>query len=468
MEQFNTALAQIDLALKEARFNQARTLFFEIAQQKCPRDKLLELCQMARRLNQPYYIIRWLYPIVRAEAEISQPASDAEKSIFAVGLTRVGAFQEAKDILLSLPKQQADKYFALGLLNIWQWNYEQAIRPLKKYLQFFPVGHYSYLIGLLNLTASYIITDQLEQGNESAKTLLSYCEQNQYPLLKANTLEILAQSCVHQKNYDQAETYLNESATILKSSGSDYELFVNKWKLVLQMLRSEVNAEEVSQLKTLAQSKRVFEAVRELDLYQAFSKHNEKDFLKVYSGTRFSGYKKRIKSFFGYSRPIPREHQCRFGEDKTTSVFRVQQLALTKTSESLLQIILSDYYRPIQLGEVFKELYPDEHFNPQSSMPRLYQVFRRLKLELKEKQAPIKVIWQQKQISWQPQTSFILQIEPKENLIELLSMSTSIFSVEQIIQEMNVSKSSAYRLIDQAIAARKVRRQGAGVFKKTG
>ncbi|MCK6599503.1 MAG: hypothetical protein L6Q37_14145, partial [Bdellovibrionaceae bacterium] len=252
MEQFKSRLGQIDLALKEARFSQAQVLFFELARHKCPREHLLELCQIARRLNQPYHILRWLYPIVRSETENSPPATDAEKSIFAVGLTRIGAFHEAQQLLQELPDQQADKFFALGLLYIWQWKYDQAIRPLKKYLHFFQVGHYSYLIGLLNLTAAYVNTDQRRIGSESAQKLLSFCGQNQFPLIKANTLEILAQSCLHEKNFSKAEFYLNESASILKSSGSDYELFVNKWKLILKILQESVDLEELTQLKVFA------------------------------------------------------------------------------------------------------------------------------------------------------------------------------------------------------------------------
>ena len=466
MEQFKTQLDQIDLALKEARFNQARALFFELAQQKCPREHLLALCQIARRLNQPYHIVRWLYPVIRPEVTIAQPATDAEKSIFAVGLTRVGAFNEARHILLDLPNQQADKFFALGLLYIWQWKYDQAIRPLKKYIHFFEPGHYSYLIGLLNLTAAYIITDQIDEGNKSAEILLSYSGQNQFPLIKANTLEILAQSSLQQKKFIEAENYLNESAQILKSSGSDYELFVHKWKLILKMQRQQVELSEVDELKSLAYKKRVFEAVRELDLYQSLATNDQNAFLKVYSGTRFSGYKKRIKNLFGYHQSIPRRLICQFGQKKNSAIFNMQQLSLTPTSEQLLKIILSDYYRPIQLGEVFKELYPQEHFNPQTSMPRLYQVFRRLKLELQQAQAPFKVLWQQKQISWQPTSDFQLQIEPTEKKIELLKISTSLFSVQQIMKEFEISKSSAYRLIDEGLSSEKIRRHGAGLFKK--
>ena len=468
MSELKDQLQQIDLALKNAQFNEARILFFTLARHKWPRDNLLDLCHLARRLNLPYFILRWLHPLVRPKTQLRNPATAAEKSMYAVGLTRVGAFAEAKNLLQELPEDQADKHFALGMLSIWQWNYAQAIRPLKKYLKFFSRGDYSYLIGLLNLSACCMICGKIQKGDEGISILLEECKDGKYPLIRANTLEVLAQSKLRQGHYTEAEQHLNASAEILKSTGSDYELFVNKWKLILQLLRGEKPDAEIIEFKKLSQKMKVFEAAREIDLYTAIAEKKENSFLQVYHGTRFSGYKSRIKNLYGYEQRVPRDFMCRFGSEHTDSVVSLNDFELTKSSKKLLTILLSDHYRPIQLGEAFKELYPDEHFNPDTSLPRLYQVFRRLKKEIQHHLIPIQLHWRQKQISWKPISSFNLHIEmPKVKSI-LSAMPNSLFSVDDVMKNFSISQSSAYRVVDEALSAKKITRRGAGIFKKTG
>lgn len=468
MSQLKDQLAQIDLALKNAKFNEARSLFFNLAGQKWPRKDLLDLCQLARRLNLPYLILRWLHPVVRPKMPLLNPATAAEKSMFAVGLTRIGAFAEAQTILEELPATQADKHFALGLLSIWQWNYGQAIRPLKKYLNFFPRGDYSYLIGLLNLSASYVISGELKKGEDCISILLEECKDGKYPLIRSNSLEVLAQSKLRQGLYTEVELHLNASIDILKSTGSDYELFVNKWKLILQLMRGEKPTNEILTLKDLAQKKKVFEASREIDFYEVLAQKNENKFLQIYHGTRFSGYKSRMKTLFSYDQRPPRDFICRFGPENSERIVSLHDLELTRSSKKLLSILLSDYYRPIQLGEAFKELYPQENFNPETSLPRLYQVFRRLKEETKSGLIPIQIQWKQKQIFWKPLLSFGLHIKSPMEKSVLTEMLNPIFSITDVMQQFSVSQSTAYKLVDEAISLRKITRRGAGIFKKTG
>lgn len=468
MSELNEQLQQIDLALKNAQFNEARILFYSLARHKWPREKLLEICHVARQLNLPYFILGWLHPLVRQKLPLHQPATAAENSMYAIGLTRIGAFAEAKNLLKGLSEFQADKHLALGMLSIWQWNYAQAIRPFKKYLTLLPRADYKYLIGLLNLSACYMICGQAQKGEEGISFLLEECNGEKYPLIHANALEVLAQSQIRLGLYSKAEINLNISAKILKSTGSDYELFVNKWKLILQLMRGEKHDQEITAFKTLAQKMKVFEAAREIDLYTAISQKNENGFLQVYHGTRFSGYKSRIKSLYGFKQRAPRDFTCRFGTGNSKNDVSLNQLELTQSSRKLLTIMLSDHYRPIQLGEAFKELYPDEHFNPETSLPRLYQVFRRLKKEVQHHSIPFQVHWRQKQIFWKPISSFNLHIETPQAKSTLSEMPGPLFSVDDVMENFSISQSSAYRLIDEAVSLKKIKRRGAGIYKKAG
>jgi hypothetical protein len=397
MDSIRQKIETIDKLIREANIKEAIVQFQHFENQKPPREFLLEVSNLARRLNKPFQILKWLHPLVRTEHLISEQATDAEASLYAIGLVRIGAYREAKDILDKLPLNLAEVQLGLIQLNGFQWKYQKMIRPLKRYMKLVPTDSYVYSIAQLNMLTALVDKEDWQACDAHAEHFLNIATEKKYTLLKANALETYAQSKIRQQDFSAATELLNEAGSILRNSGSRYDLFVKKWKLIIDILRSknECTAEVVN-LQIEAQAKSEFETVRELDFYYALARQDQSLFQKVYCGTRFETYRRRMKQKYAQDTAFLKEFAIPFTDNPNfqgaMQNFSSSSLELSVSAEKMLKIVLSDFYRPIQLGEVFRDLYPDEYFNPNTSKDRLYKVFSRLKQELQSQDSPIDII----------------------------------------------------------------------------
>lgn len=475
-------LNKIDLAIREARLDDARREFQLLRDKKWSRTQIVELCQIAKRLNESYMILRWLHPVIRSEVQLHPPPTSVEKSLFAMALTRIGAFSEAAEILKTLNEDRPEIHYAKANLNVSQWKYAKAIRPLKRYVRSFSPTDYPSLIGQVNLLAAHVLSDQLDEALDLGPPLLERLPADKYPLLRANVLEIMSQLRFRQGEYNLMRPYLNEAAALLKNSNSDYELFVAKWKFILKLFEAKGRGERLGpdcrNLKRLAERRLSFETLREIDFYMALAAGDRELFLKVYTGTRFPDYRSRMRLLYGFNERAPSELSCRIGppaQGAANEIVDLASLNLTPTSRQMLETLLSDFYRPIQIGEVYKELYPREYFAPQTALMRLYQVFRRLRLELRKRDAPLDIHWTRKQIQWCPTRSFTLQYQAPDALGSAphaadriaSSFSSEPFSAHDVRKRLGISSASAYNLLKDAMAKKTIKRLRPGVFVRT-
>jgi hypothetical protein len=244
--------------------------------------------------------------------------------------------------------------------------------------------------------------------------------------------------------------------------------------MIIKILSSKDDLRaEILELQQLAQSEGGFETVRELDLHYAVARKDQALFQKVYQGTRFPSYRKNIKQKYGEIAGSQFSRKILFSTEDDPSVaedFNSESLDLSASSLQMLKILLSDFYRPIQLGEVFRDLYPMEYFNPNSSKDRLYKVFSRLKHELQLQSAPLEISWRGSQISWGKTKNFQLVTHTSTRSKEALSVENeelgSRFSIHDFIKSQGKSRRTCERQLDKLVKEGIVKRLRPGLFEK--
>lgn len=489
---FASGVDQIDQALKAAQFKQAKSLFLKLIQSKWSRPQLLPLCQLARRLVMPQYIVRCLHPIVRSETLLSAPASAEEQALYAMGLTQLGSFGEAVEILE--PLQNGNSAEALSYLaetNMWQWKYHKALKPLEQLVSSLPCKDYKSLVARLNLAASYSGDGQYLAAEEQIQILKENSNLAQHRLLIANAHEVAAQIAIKRSDFSLAEKHLQTAGEIFGGNSSLYSLLAEKWKLIIALQRdcTQGNGRELDDLKRRAQAAGATEIVRELDLYSAIADRDESLFMKVYHGTHFAEYKKRMKQIYGKTvggyREFSIDLDCK-GKSRTSGVSRIdlKSGAITNLSGStmisglglkLLQIVASDFYRSFRIGELARSLYPDEYFNPFSTPKKLYQVFSTLNHQLRECHSNLLLKWDKNSVGMNflgqvalEKTGSHQSLPPSLNQFLKGKEMGSVFRSQEFATYLGQSERSAQRILSQALDKKKLRRLKPGCYVASG
>lgn len=518
MKNVSANIGMMDRLIKNAKLKEAHYIFKKFENKKIPRKYLVELCHLARRLNKPYQIIKWLHPYVRSEKSNIPKATEAELSLYVIGLARIGAYKEGSEILKQLDQNTPDVILSLAQLNVYQWRYTENIRILKRYLKHLDKKSYSYHMIQVNLFASLVADSRWNQADTLKQELLNIKETLSTPLLKSNILEIYAQSQIQRGQYQKALASLQEAAKILKFTNSPYELFIEKWSLIIKMLtQRSYKAAAMRQVQQKAIFQSDYETLRDLDFYQALATKDLDLFIHVYRGTRFTNYRKKMikifqpncslrtitqKKTFSFTlqkkpthrmRTLPKrikggqdnllhdDHKKsilyeRVATDEITSkqdssleTLDFSQLSLRPLGKKMLKTLLSDFYHPIQLGEMFRALYPNEHFHPVTSKDRLYKIFSYLKKEILLQSLPIAIQWSKNQIQWMPQKNFVLHYGDSSKIdSKLSSLKQNLpprFNIHDVKKILNKSQRTCERHINILIAKGLLKRLKPGTFE---
>jgi hypothetical protein len=472
-------IQHIDQLLKNANYQQALLEFKKLTVLSLKRESLLEVCHLARRIGFPYFILKKLNPIIDPDKNLKQPATNEEKALYAHGLSRIGAFQEAQSLLTRIPDNIPEKHFYIAQNLMHQWKYHETISHLKKYAELLSEHQYEFWICQVNLLSAYSFTQNYELANSTIENLLSGV-QSKYPLLHANSLEIYSQILLHTKRYTEARNRLEQASHILKNSNSNYELFVKKWNLIIDMLEYKLFSDSAfNQTRELAIKKQSFETLREIDFYKSICTSDLELFSKVYSGTRFYSYRQKMKNQFQVNKINPK---IKFMEENLNSDIEptnvdLQNVPVTLNQKKLLYIILSDFYSPIQLGEAFRKLYPNEYFNPYSSELRLYRHYENLKKSLYKLNYPLEIHWKNRRIFWTQTNPFYLirssnakirkplfkKIKILDGVISQLSVS---FNRQEISLITGWPQRTTDRILNIAVNNKIIKKTKPGFFKK--
>ncbi len=396
-------LDQIETLIRSGNQKKALELLERLSPQNVPARLVLRASNLLVRAGLEKMSARILHPVmfndhVKPEAKIAAQ--------YALTLQQLGAYNEALRILEKIDFEkvaEANLFYAFGLMT--KWEYEAAVPYLRSYLKFAEITVYQSLVAKTNLAQALILSNQLENVEDLLSEVFAEAEKNKFLLLAANSLELRAQLLFVKGQFLEALEFLNSSDQKLESSPERYKLMVEYWKVICNYSLNPTKKEAVSsflELRKKSVDRGFWSVVRECDFQRAVIEGNPDLFLKVYFGTPFLNYRKKLKSAFPQveipetylwnpTQKTPKKVADRFKVTEGEDVSSGAKLKKGQLSHRLMQSLTSDFYIPFRTESLFGYVFPDEHYNPVSSYKKTSNAINRLQNWLEKSEIPIQI-----------------------------------------------------------------------------
>lgn len=353
------------------------------------------LALMCRRVGLYNLGIRILTPPLLDDRDkwiVQAPA--AEVAEYAILLQRIGLVNQALGILNRVDSSLLpDTLLYRALCHFNRWEYDEAVPVLEKFVTT-PLTDYRLCLGQVNLIAALIGAEQFDKAEPLVKEVLGFTASNGFGRLEANCHELASQIYIQRKEFSAAKNSLHSAEKILKSSDTLDALFIKKGFSIISAL--EKNAKEpLLEFRAEALRQRDWESVRESDLYLLKIDFEQSRFDNLIFGSPLPAYRRRVYKTLG-RQPVSEVYV--FGDPSADQmdlmsgrIHGSRTLRAGSKTHQTIEILLRDLYKPLSLGGLFAELFPDEYFNAYSSPDRVHQILRRTRKWLKDNELPIQI-----------------------------------------------------------------------------
>jgi tetratricopeptide (TPR) repeat protein len=474
-----TTIQELENFIRSGQFDEVETRLRKLG--KVDRKHAVAIANIARRINRPSLAFKMLNPIVRSDDRLQAPATALEKIEYAESLRRLGAVDEAWQLLNEVdsekhPEATVHKIFCL--FN--QWKYSEALIILRKYVQSSTLTPYARCVGQINLAAALISEENLIEARDLLESLRAETKASDFQLLYGNSLELSAQVLILQKDFETALSLLEESSEVLKSAGNVASLFVEKWKAIAESLKQKKSTPELQDVFRRAQSERHWETVRDCDLYLAYLDQDLSRFERAYFGTPYDSFRQRILRFAGPKFQIS-SHYLWSVTPKSSSILNLEkglvegkvqaQLPTGQALHRFLILISQDFYKPVSTLSAFGKLFPDEFMNANTSANRVHQIVKRCRewladagvdLQIEETDGGYRMVLGADCGVLVRATPLPLSTKQLEWGLLESSVGQSVFDVHRACEILSSSASTAQRLLKWALADNRLEKLGQG------
>lgn len=375
----------------------------EIGFSNIPRNQFSALANIAVRVGAAAFALKLLGREVKKSNFRDSGLDLNERVEYAGALSSIGAYPEARRILADLDGSKAPKVFLYNAFaHFNEWNYFDAIPMLEKFIQLTD-SEYQNRVGRVNLCAALVYCNDLESALGKLEGLGAELQRDKQFFLFGNVLELKAQCFLGMKNFKQCEKVLVESEKLLSSTGSFSEMFTKKWFAVSQLMQSNPEGRELLKaVEKMARSANHYETLRECDFFQGVYCAEDSLLKKVYFGSPFSSYRKKISRTAKNFEPGTDSYDWQVGTDtdsldeKPRLIKRLDgrnpigDIEPDAALHNLQKLLFSDFYAPWRIGTLFSRLFPEEHYDVQSSPNRIYQLIHRLNEAAVEASLPVR------------------------------------------------------------------------------
>lgn len=451
---------------------------------RIPRSDALAIANLARRTGQFSFALNVLRPIVRPDRYAPEKPSQPEQIEYAAILCKIGAIGEALDLLAAVDStQHPEALLITAACHYAHWHYSAGVPLLKRYIESAGITPYQRLVGGLNLAAGLVHEEATPEASELLSILLNETRSSEYDLLHGNTLEILAQLEINRGDFAAAERFLLEANTLLVRTGSVGQLWIKKWRTIATSLQTGAVGPDFLKAKAGARQSYHWETVRDLSFYEALIKRDEHKLKKVFFGTPYEPYRRKIlqktsswfspeSHYFFSSDSQPPQHVLDVSSGRGDNWQQV--LPFSHASHRLLIILAGDFFRPASVGAIFSRLFPGEYFSPRSSRARIHQAVLRLRKILAAHHFDLSVQEVRGAYFCQTGAEFGLRvsrqpvpIDPLELQFQYLaSQLPDRFTARDVSSLLGSSVSTGSRLLRWALSQRRIQLVGSGPATK--
>ena len=473
----------LDKLEEQIRTNSAPKLeyFLKLNKNKVPRKFVARYANLLRRLGGTKYALSLLNPIVRGEIE--KPSVE-EIIEYASCLSRLDLIDEAIALLTDiLNKNQPEIYLELAIAYMTKWDYPNAIPHLLRYLSFENLTPYKVCVGEINLAASYLFVEEKDKAESILKILLVKVKKNNFHLLWGNILELLGELYLSQKKYDLASQYFKDCRSKLQSSDPRYQLYLERWEVIIKMLKENGSKESLDLWKQVRkQSAAILDwnSLRELELYKAVVANDIKSIKNIYYSVPYPEYRRRILSLWNKPLQLTPTYNLKIGPGEPLAkkifdiesgrdLFTNQQLKPGQSIHRLMQALTADFYAPFLTEKIFSLVFKGHFFNPITSPQQVRQLINRLNKWFVKNKIPFTV--KRTIAGYRLRSSEAYFIRIPINAFNLTNVDKFLnrlkekglvenFSVTMVVEKLSFSRRSAIRLLNEAVKRGKVVRQG--------
>lgn len=383
---WDARLESLETQVRAGELDSVRQFLLSPELHSVPRPFASRLANIARRAQRPSLSLKILQPLVRPKVKgLTQPNRD-ERLEYAYALQKVGAKNDAFRLLSELSQDHAKAHLALAFHYMQQWDYRSALSHLERLLGAPNLPAYDHTVTQVNRLACLVA---LEDAN--AEHLYPELERDVAKagsqILKANIMEIMAQYWIDRRAFRRARDLLSAARTLIAGPEDVYRMLIEKWLVVADAMENN-RPEELERFREKALALKHWETLRDLDYVRAKMDPSSSWAEWVYFGTPHAGFRERLQSvrIFPESCWIARDSQIRVKWDP----WFVPQ-SEGEIVHRFVVSLLSDFYRPARVGEIFSSLFPDQYFDVEVSPNRIHQIASRARAWLTEREIPVRL-----------------------------------------------------------------------------
>ncbi len=474
--EFDKLFQKLDQLIRAGEMQEAARVISSLSLGSIPRSARQPLAKLCRRVGLLDKGIRILFPVIRCEKVLDVPASDSEICEYAVLLSRKGSIEEALKLLSQVDEIKAPECLLYrGFCHISNWDYHLAIPEIEKFLSRSP-DLYSKQIGRVNLCASYLALGQSERVAGYIKETIELAKESNSQRLVVNGLEQCGHLYILQNNLELAKDALNQATAILKTNTHYDQLLIDKWFSVIEAKESN-SIKPLMSFRKIAEKERHWASVREADLFSILIQFDQKTFDRLYYGTPSSGYKERLCRMTGRSP----SHEFFLGVGRSKFCLDLESGEIESGQVDgpchkvlqLLRAIVKDLYAPLNVAQIFSQVYPQEYYNLSSSPIKIRQLLFRTRKWLITNSVPMEVVSKDHGYGLAIGDSFRLKVPKNMNSavdreMVLWKRLENHFGFEQPFTasvacvQLNISRSQFHRLVNWAEANNLLIKTGQG------
>jgi tetratricopeptide (TPR) repeat protein len=396
---------KLEAELRAGRLDIVKSTLEKIEKKKHPRPMVVKIANLARRAGYQRYALRLLRPIVRPEKPVVPAASSEEKLEYGASLLRLGLINECYEVLSNLDENEFPEVLLYKSFCLFEtWDHDQAIPLLEKYVTL--INGYQLLVGKSNLALAYVVEEQFQKGKQIIEDILESADPNSHKMLIGFTYQLYAELCIDQKKSEEALGYIKKAKDLQKDSNYRYSLHIDQLYAVTKLLKKETSQDgrrDLQKVRDLAAQKKSWEVLRDCDLFEAALNGDHEMAQKLFFGTPYENYRKRILRMFRQELIVPQTYTyCPLGKpsspddifdiEKGLNLKSKKKLKTGQLLHKLITILASDFYRPFKLQTLFNLLFPGEYYDPAFSPAKIYDVIRRLEAWFSSNDIPMKIV----------------------------------------------------------------------------
>jgi len=477
MSLYTEIVKECDDALKKGRPQFVAKRLADLNAARVPREWRLPLAQICRRAGLESLGMKLLIRLIRPRNDKEGiTATPAERAEYAVLLLRTGALNESAQLLEDLDARLVpEAYLYRSFYRFHCFDFAGAIPELEAYVgaQRDP---YSRLVGQVNLAFAQVSAG-VSGALSNVEEALAKAQENGHARLSSNCQALRAQLLIKQGLFSEAHEALGVAQALLAQASTHDRAFILKWRAFLEG-RQARTVEPILLYRQAAAVNEDWDGVREADFHSLCLSFEPWRFNHLIFGTPFQAYREQICRELGRR---PEQTQFVFGNPAAPCFDLVSceidgkpVLNAGRKSHQLVDVLLRDLYRPLRVGGLFSEIFPEEYFDIYTSPDRIHQLIRRTRRWLEASGVPVKIASVRGKYSLhiesRPGADVSFRIPLHRHPVDFMSLhfedlkqkfsDASVFSAKEAKLKTGLSRTSVQRLINWALENGKIEKVG--------